>query len=273
MINVKKTIGFKLTALLLALLFVFQADCLLAMENGNQDIEKHEEQYRLAEQDFNQGNHEAARIRLERLLKVLNVKKEKLLLEKVEEKLKIIATLKETQGEKPGEKVIEREAPTQQKKKKKKFPVLLATAGVVAAGVLVYSLTKKKKTSKKANINISFSPNVVYQSSDEKWHYTIFLRETNGVGATLTDIDSNNWKGGSIEDVFETNHISPYGTLTADLYSEGYTSETIVTYHIWGNDDNGHTNLKWSGSLRLIYSSSNQSSKEMITAPIDAHSH
>ena len=274
MINVRKTRGFKLTALLLAVLFIFQADCLLAI--GSRDIEEHEKEYRLAKKECEQRKFKEAKIRLERLLEELDEKEEKQLVKEVKEFLKRIETQLEHQHNSQNvseekDNIIAKDG--RQKKKKKKFPVLLAAVGVVAAGVLVYSLTRKSKGKRTANIEISFSPNIVYQSNDEKWHYTIFLRETNGVGATLTRIDSNNWKGGSFEDVFGTTHISPYGMLTAELYSDGYTSETVVTYHIWGNDDNGHTNLRWSGSLTLRFPTSNQSSKEMISKPIDTHSH
>jgi len=145
---------------------------------------------------------------------------------------------------------------TKNGKRKKKKKLLMWAGGAVALGIVLFLMIKKKKEKKTASIEISFFPNPVIRDSDEKWHYKITLKETNGVGVTLTKIDTTgNWLGGSPKDIFDTDYLPPHGTLTAYLVSSGGSARD-TTYYIWGNDDNGNNNLEWQGNVTLTETAS-----------------
>lgn len=137
--------------------------------------------------------------------------------------------------------------------KPKKKRILLWAGGAAAVVLVLYLLLKKSKDSKTANIDISFSPNPVYPDSNGEWHYRVVLNETNGVGVTLTRMDYSpgTWQGGGPDDLFGTNYMRPNGTLSANILSRGYSNGSRVTFTFWGDDDNGHKNLKWSNSVTL----------------------
>jgi hypothetical protein len=258
--KIKKTKYFKYTAWLIVFLLIFQADFLLAVK----EKPDHEKQLQMAQIDVNEGKYENAIVRLERLIKVLDTQKEKPLLKKVDELLKRIKALKISPGNR---KIIEKPVP--KPKKKKKFPVLLVLAGVAVVGVGVYLLGKgKKEPPKTANIDISFSPNPVYKSSDGYCHYQVILNETNGVGVTLTNLEYSpgTWHGGTPADLFGTDFISANGMLSADVRSWGYSHNTIITFTFWGDDANGHKYLKWSGTVTLKEYSPRQSSSTSAAA-------
>lgn len=150
MSKIRKTTCFKFTALIMAFLFIFQADFLLSVKNTT-DYEK---QYEIAETEFYQGQYQSAKVRLLRLINVLNKKdkQEKQLLKKAYALLERIR--KRSQ-------VIEQEGQKKDVgKKRKKFPWLLAVVGVAAAGALVYFLIIKKKKVSKKTLTVSVGEGV-----------------------------------------------------------------------------------------------------------------
>jgi hypothetical protein len=160
MSKIRKTTCFKFTALIMAFLFIFQADLLLAAKNTT-DYEK---QYEIAEKEFHQGQYQSAKVRLLRLINVLNKqeKQEKILLKKVNGLLEKI---------RKGPQVIEQEGKKKKNgKKRKKFPTLLVVLGVVATGAAVYFLLIKKKKISKKTLTVSVGEGV--QGSPTSGTYT-----------------------------------------------------------------------------------------------------
>ncbi len=156
-------------------------------------------------------------------------------------------------------------------KKKKKSPWLLAVGGgaaVVIAALLFLKKSKKSNEPKTANIDIYFSSDPVYPDSNGNWHYQIILKETNGVGVFLTKLDYSpgDWQGGAPIDLFGTDFLTANGTLSADVWSWGYSSDTQITFTIWGDDENGHENLEWSGTVTLKKSSPGQSTNSTTSS-------
>ena len=70
------------------------------------------------------------------------------------------------------------------------------------------------------------------------------------------DTDPGTWNGGTPKQLFGTDYIGPYGQLSANLVSSGFTRDTDVTFYIWGYDANGNNNLTWQGIVKLRGASS-----------------
>jgi hypothetical protein len=102
---------------------------------------------------------------------------------------------------------------------------------------------------KTAKINISIDPNPVpYSSEDGKWHFTMNINESNGVGVTLTSVRLDHYDQAEqlyntqflyeedIIDWFESNYIPAFSTLQKSIVSSGSIKYTVLT--IEGVDDN-----------------------------------
>jgi len=292
MILFRKTACFKIISMVLVFLFVFQADLLLSRGENLQ------ERFDTAKKNYTDGNYERAAYQFQKLTEAYQTVQDQseetktaygqalLLLGACHEKMgqpeaaeenyrtarKLLGTdlvvpgvyledlsiFQKPGGKKTGEnRVIQKEV-----KKKKKFPWLLVAGGAVVVVVALLLLKKSKKSEppKTANIDITFSPNPVYSDSSGYWSYQIILKETNGVGVTLTEMDYSpgTWNGGTPEEFFGTDFLSANGTLTGYIQSWGYSDGSVITVSISGDDANGHKNLTWSGTVTLR-KSSNQS--------------
>jgi uncharacterized protein (TIGR03437 family) len=103
------------------------------------------------------------------------------------------------------------------------------------------------------NVQITFIPPSVNQSSDGKYYYNTQLTETGGVGVNFTNLmvfgndctsDLTNWFGAT--------SIPAYGTLTGDFVSSCTCNPPWDgTWQISGTDDNGNSNT-WSGVVHFL---------------------
>jgi hypothetical protein len=104
---------------------------------------------------------------------------------------------------------------------------------------------------KTAKLNISIDPNPVPCSSEDgKWHYTMTISESNGVGVTLTSIRFDSYDQAEelyytqflyedeIIDWFESNYISAFSMIQNGIVSSSSRKYAIIT--IGGVDDNGN---------------------------------
>ena len=107
---------------------------------------------------------------------------------------------------------------------------------------------------KTAEINISIDPNPVpYSSEDGKWHYTMTISESNGVGVTLSSLRFDEYNQEEqlfntqflyeegIIDWFESNYLPAFSSLQNDIYyyiapGDEFAKYTVLT--IEGVDDN-----------------------------------
>jgi len=102
---------------------------------------------------------------------------------------------------------------------------------------------------KTAKINITIDPNPVPCSSEDgKWHITMTISESNGVGVTLTSIRFDSYDQAELlfhtqflyeEDIidwFESNYIPAFSMLQNSIVSSGSMKYTVLT--IEGVDDN-----------------------------------
>ena len=103
------------------------------------------------------------------------------------------------------------------------------------------------------NVTITFSPNPVSRSADLKWHYSVTLRETNGIGITLTGLTvAGKDYTAQIATWFGTSYLAPYGQLSVNIASSGYTPPAYNLWQFTGNDTNGHVGLVWSATVVLV---------------------
>ena len=104
---------------------------------------------------------------------------------------------------------------------------------------------------KTALLSISIDPNPVPCSSEDgKWHYTMTISESNGVGGTLASIRFDSYNQAEelyytqflyeedIIDWFESNYIPAFSMLQNDIVYGGTAKYTIVT--VEGIDDNNN---------------------------------
>jgi hypothetical protein len=102
------------------------------------------------------------------------------------------------------------------------------------------------------NLTLTFSPNPVSQGTDGKWTYTLTLRETAGVGVTLTKmIIGGNDDSSSIASFFNGTHVGANGALASGIITSNLTPPVDRVFQFTGDDDAGHKGLTWSGSVRL----------------------
>jgi len=103
-----------------------------------------------------------------------------------------------------------------------------------------------------AKLNISIDPNPVPCSSEDgKWHFTMTISESNGVGVTLTSIrfDSYDQAGQlyytfflyeeDIIDWFKSNYIPAFSSLPDDIYYADPVKKYVLLT-IEGVDDNNN---------------------------------
>jgi len=104
---------------------------------------------------------------------------------------------------------------------------------------------------KTAKLNISIDPNPVPCSSEDgKWHYTMTISESNGVGVTLTSIRLDSYDQAEelyytqilyeeeIIDWFESNYIPAFSMIQNGIVSSSSRKYAIVT--VEGVDDNNN---------------------------------
>ena len=104
---------------------------------------------------------------------------------------------------------------------------------------------------KTAKLNISIDPNPVPCSSEDgKWHYTMTISESNGVGVTLTSIRLDSYDQAEelyytqllyeedIIDWFESNYIPAFSMIQNGIVSSSSRKYAIIT--IEGVDDNNN---------------------------------
>jgi uncharacterized protein (TIGR03437 family) len=107
-----------------------------------------------------------------------------------------------------------------------------------------------------ANLNLVFAPNPVNESSDGSWSYSLQVLETNGVGVKLTKLVAGGTDiSGSISAFFGSDRIPANGQLNDNFRTPCGTPCTPPYDYSWqftGNDDNGHTGLTWTGTVRLL---------------------
>ena len=104
---------------------------------------------------------------------------------------------------------------------------------------------------KTAKLNISIDPNPVPCSSEDgKWHYTMTISESNGVGVTLTSIRFDSYDQTEqlyytqflyeedIIDWFESNYIPAFSMLQTGIVWS--SSRKYIAVTIEGVDDNNN---------------------------------
>lgn len=102
---------------------------------------------------------------------------------------------------------------------------------------------------KTAKINITINPNPVPCSSEDgKWHYTMTISESNGVGVSITSLTFNNYDqedqliytqvldAAEFLDWFEANYIPAFSMIQNYIVSSSSRKYAIVT--VEGIDDN-----------------------------------
>ena len=102
-----------------------------------------------------------------------------------------------------------------------------------------------------AEISIVADPNPAsYSSGDEKWHYTMTISESNGVGVTLSSIRLDSYDQAEqlfytqflyeddIIDWFESNYIPAFSMLQNGITHSGIAKYAIIT--VVGIDDNNN---------------------------------
>ena len=102
---------------------------------------------------------------------------------------------------------------------------------------------------KTAKINVSIDPNPVpYSSEDGKWHYTMTISESNGVGVTLSSLRFDDYDQAEqlyatqftyeedIIDWFGSNYILAFSMLQTGMTYSGIAKYAVIT--VEGVDDN-----------------------------------
>ena len=103
------------------------------------------------------------------------------------------------------------------------------------------------------NLSLTFSPNPVSRGSDGNWTFTLTVRETGGVGVTLTKLLVGGQDYTSLISSFlGTNRVAANQTISTSVAGTGYTAPVSVVWQVTGNDDSGHSGLTWSGTVQLL---------------------
>jgi len=105
---------------------------------------------------------------------------------------------------------------------------------------------------KTALLSISIDPNPVPCSSEDgKWHYTMTISESNGVGVTLTSVRFDSYDQAEelyhsqflyeedIIDWFKSNYIPAFSTLQTGVVTSSSTKKYVIIT-IEGGDDNNN---------------------------------
>jgi hypothetical protein len=128
-------------------------------------------------------------------------------------------------------------------------PVVLTVGGVASqAGVTV----AVKGVQPTGSLTITFSPNPVTRGSDGKWTFSATIKETAGVGVTISQftIGETDYTASLISS-FGGSHLGANIIVTVVTTASGYTPPVDVPWVISGNDDNGHTGLSWSAIVHF----------------------
>ena len=104
---------------------------------------------------------------------------------------------------------------------------------------------------KTAKLNISLDPNPAqYSSEDGKWHYTMTISESNGVGVTLSSLRFDEYNQEEqlyytqflyekdIIGWFKSNYVPAFSMLQSGVKYSGTAKYTIIT--VEGIDDNNN---------------------------------
>lgn len=135
---------------------------------------------------------------------------------------------------------------------KKEKTVLAILAMVLLFGVLFIGCSNVPKI---AEIAISSNPNPVsLDASDGKWHYTLQITESRGVGVTISGLKFEYYHGGTepenikyfdaaeFNELFETDYVSGYSSIQNDMaHTSGSVEDHYTIVTVTGTDDNGNT--------------------------------
>jgi uncharacterized protein (TIGR03437 family) len=143
------------------------------------------------------------------------------------------------------------------------LPLVISFAGAASAPV---NLAVGNPS---ANLQVSFVPNPVSQSTDGSWSYSVKLQEGSGVGITLTKLTI----GGDdytdkIATFFGSTRIQPGEQLATNIHTT-CTSCTLPYAYSWvfaGTDDNGHS-LTASGTVTLAAAGTNRAARAAPRSP------
>lgn len=142
---------------------------------------------------------------------------------------------------------------------------------VILLGVLIVGLTGCEShrdinpilPGEQTVLVISFSPTPVYESSDGRFHFLVFIDEVNNVGARITSVKLENLdEEGNVVDTdrhdeewirrtFGTSYIEPFGRLIGSVELEAPFNSSRETWWLRGTDDNGYS-FDYQGSVELI---------------------
>ena len=111
-------------------------------------------------------------------------------------------------------------------------------------------------------LTITFSPSPVYEGYGNKFRFTVFIDEVNGVGARITSmkiesvdsegnvIDTDNYDENKVIRTFGTSYIKAYGRLITNVEVECYGC-TRESWLVRAEDDQGN-HVEYSQSVELI---------------------
>lgn len=145
---------------------------------------------------------------------------------------------------------------------KKLIILLLGCMMVVLIGCEADRETSPILPGQIAVLVVSFTPDPVYENSNNEYRYTVFVDEVNNVGVTLTSVKLETMsEDGSTQDTdykeqdwirstFGTTRIEPYGRLAANVTLEAYGAER-ERWVLRGVDDLGNY-IDNSGSVELV---------------------
>jgi hypothetical protein len=113
------------------------------------------------------------------------------------------------------------------------------------------SVVPQQTASGTGNLSVTFSPNPVPKASNGTWTYSVTLKETAGVGVTLTKMVIGGVDNTAlIAPLFGTNQVPANGSLTTTISLSG-TAPASEVWQFTGNDAAGHTGLTWSGTVNF----------------------
>ena len=131
-------------------------------------------------------------------------------------------------------------------------PVVLTIGGVSSPAGVTVAVKGAVQLKPAGNLTITFSPNPVTQGSDGKWTFTATLKETAGVGVTVTQflIGGVDYTSSFVSS-FGSTYFPPNTSAAFTITATGYTPPADITWAVSGNDDNGHTGLTWTAVVHL----------------------
>jgi hypothetical protein len=113
-------------------------------------------------------------------------------------------------------------------------------------------------------LNITFQPNPVYEGYNDRYRFTVFIDEVNGVGARIDSIkveyigeDGDVQKTENFDQIdityrlFGTSRIEAFGRLMASVQIEDCSFCERQNWLVRADDDNGN-HVEYSASVELI---------------------